>query len=183
MLIKQEYGQYVVKLGAMGEEAMQGVVYKPSWFYARLPMVMHRVHQMHVVAELNPTHQGRNEKHLRTINGANAFGLFTDIFTHQDMDADEIQIRGRLQLAGPHAQLVQAMLVNDPEAWTWEFRVRALIDRKKPLTYLRPARDHHGNPILDRRVVMNEDGVPTMLRSLAPEVTKVITWDLHHKYN
>jgi hypothetical protein len=183
VLIKQEYGQYVVKLGEMGGEAMEGVVYKPSWFYARLPMVMHRVSQMHVVAELNPAHQGRNEKNLRTINGANAFGLFTDIFTHHDADADAIQIRGRLQLAGPHAQLVQAMLTNDPDAWTWEFRMRAEVDNRTYLTEMRHTRDRHGNPLMDRVAVIDDNGNPIQRRTLIPKVEKLITWDLHHKYN
>lgn len=182
MLIKQENGQYVVKLGAMGEEAMDGVVYKPSWFYVHLPILLQRTSQMHVVAELNPAHQGRNKKNLCTINGANAFGLFTDVFTHEDRSANEFQIRGRLQLAGPHAQLVQAMLENDPEAGTWEFRMRAAVARKTPVIRLRRTQDHHGNPLLEPRAAIDDSGSLLQRHTLIPKIEKLVTWDLHHKY-
>lgn len=152
MIIKEQQGAYVIKLGQMGEEAQNGLVYKPQWFYEHLSSVTERVRRNHVVAELNPTHQGRNQKQLLTINGLNAFGLFTDIGTRQLPGEDDLQVVGTLKLAGPHAQLVQAMFQNDPHGTSWQFQVRALTRRQEG-------------------------------RRLVPIVDKVITWDIHPKYN
>jgi hypothetical protein len=152
VIIKEQHGAYVIKLGMMGDQANEDIVYKPQWFYEHLSDVTARVRRNHVVAELNPTHQGRNQKQLLTINGLNAFGLFTDIGTQQLSGEDDLQIVGTLKLAGPHAQLVQAMFQNDPLALTWQFQARTMIRRQEG-------------------------------RRLVPIVDKVITWDLHPKYN
>lgn len=129
MIIKEQQGAYLVKLGTMGQEANGDVVYKQTWFYEHLAGITQKVRRNHVVAELYPTHQGRNQKNLRTINGQNAFGLFTDIGTHQLPGDDDLQVVGLLKLAGPNAQTVQAMFQHDPLGATWQFRMRALVER------------------------------------------------------
>jgi hypothetical protein len=131
VIIKQQHGAYLVKLGTMGEQANGDVVYKQLWFYEHLAGITQKVRRNHVVAELYPTHQGRNRKNLNTINGLNAFGLFTDIGTHQLPGDDDLHVVGLLKLAGPHAQTVQAMFQHDPNGATWQFHMRALIRRQE----------------------------------------------------
>jgi len=131
VIIKQQHGAYLVKLGTMGEQANGDVVYKQLWFYEHLAGITQKVRRNHVVAELYPTHQGRNRKNLNTINGLNAFGLFTDIGTHQLPGDDDLHVVGLLKLAGPHAQTVQAMFQHDPHGATWQFHMRALIRRQE----------------------------------------------------
>jgi hypothetical protein len=131
VLIKIENGQYLVRLGTMGEQANKDVIYKPRWFYTHLPAVNGRVLASHVVGELNPVHQGRDERKLRTINGMNAFGLFTHIGTDQAVGESDIHIVGRLKLAGPNAHLVQAMLLNDPGGSSWAFQMRSQVRREE----------------------------------------------------
>jgi hypothetical protein len=131
VIIKEQQGAYLVKLGTMGQEANGDVIYKQTWFYEHLAGITNKVRKNHVVAELYPTHQGRNQVQLLAINGLNAFGLFTDIGTHQLPGDDDLHVVGTLKLAGPNAQTVQAMFQHDPHGSTWQFRLRALIRRQE----------------------------------------------------
>jgi hypothetical protein len=166
VVIKEQNGEYVVKLGAFGEQANRDVIYKSIWFYQHLTRVIHASKHNQMIAELYPTHQGRSEKLLERTNELNAFGFFTDISTREVQgDELEVQIVGNLRLAGPHARLVQSMFQNDPEGSTWEFQMRALIDKER----------FTGKLDQNRR--------PINYKSLIPQVTKVITWDLHRRFD
>ncbi len=166
MVLKEQEGQYVLKLGTMGQLANRDVIYKPKWFYEHLTKVAHATKYGRVCAELYPTHQGRDDKQLLRTNGLNTFGVFTEIGTHQLSGEDELHVVGKLRLAGPHAQFVQSMFRNDPQGQTWQFQMRALIDHERYV----PGR-------VDRELNRMK------YKSLVPQVTQVITWDLHHKYD
>lgn len=148
MLLDKKDNAFHVKLGEMGGQANQQIIYKPTWFYQHLRMVEHRISQQHVVSELNPTYQGRNEKHLLTIRGENACAIMRGIHTRQE--GDDLLIVGVIASIGPHFQTLEAMMQADPEGSSWEFRLRCLMDATK------------------------DDGTKTLI----PSVEKVITWDL-----
>jgi hypothetical protein len=162
VLFDKKQDHYLVQVGMMGGQATRNLVYKPGWFAQHLPELMFRMGKGEVKCELEPLYQGFNLDYMTRTDEDRVCGVMRGL--HTVKKDDDLLILAVVRAMGPHQTLFEAMMNNDPEGSTWEFRLRAQLHDRIPV----PSNDPNSKVIFHRRTMI-------------PDVVKAISWDLFLK--